>query len=355
MTQQIELVNNLLKWFSENKRWMPWRETKNPYLIWISEIMLQQTRVETVIDYYNRFIKKFPKIEDLAHASEEEVLKLWEGLGYYSRGRNLHKAAKQMVEKYEGVVPSSYKEIIKLPGVGPYTAGAILSIAYNQPVAAIDGNVMRVYSRLYHIEQDIMEKKTIDQVRYLVEGMMPIGNCNDFSEALMELGATVCTPKNPNCCQCPIQEYCLAKQLGKENDLPIRINKTKVTQHHKAILWIQREDKILIKKNKEKGLLAGMWVLPTLETQGKFKKIAEIQQEVDLSYGGIKINQYIGDEKHIFTHQKWNIAIFIGCCNKKSMNIEEEYQWLPIEELKNIALPTLYQKVISHCQSAIKE
>jgi len=343
------LVESLLKWFKENKRWMPWRETKNPYYIWISEIMLQQTRVETVIDYYNRFIDKFPTIEALAEATEEEVLKSWEGLGYYSRGRNIHKAAKMILEKHQGIVPSTYKEIIKIPGIGPYTAGAILSIAYNQPVPAIDGNVMRVYSRVYNISKDIMEKNTVEEVRQMVEEMMPHGFCGDFSEALMELGATICTPKNYQCEECPLKDYCVAKELNLQAELPIRINKTKVTQHSKAVLWIEDGDKILVKKNKDTGLLAGMWVLPTLDLEKKSKDVAEVQKSVEENLQGIVLKEYVGESKHIFTHQKWQISIFRGICTDNEALRHTEFQWVSKKELKELALPTIYKKIISAC------
>ncbi|MBM7615648.1 A/G-specific adenine glycosylase [Alkaliphilus hydrothermalis] len=352
MIEKEQIVIDLLKWFKQNKRWMPWRETKNPYYIWISEIMLQQTRVETVIDYYTRFIERFPTIEDLAAATEEDVLKSWEGLGYYSRGRNLHKAAKVILEKHQGIVPSTYKEIIKIPGIGPYTAGAVLSIAYNQPVPAIDGNVMRVYSRLYNISKDIMAKETVEEVRQRVEVMMPDGYCGDFSEALMELGATICTPKNYKCEACPIRDYCRAKEQNLQEQLPVRIIKTKVTQHNKAVLWIEDKihNQILVKKNKDSGLLAGMWVLPTLDLEKKSKAVEDVQQVIDEktdSLKGVTIEEYVGESKHVFTHQKWQISIFRGVCTNHEDLRDTEFQWVSKGQLKDLAFPTVYIKIIS--------
>ncbi|MGB8955280.1 MAG: A/G-specific adenine glycosylase, partial [Tumebacillaceae bacterium] len=200
----------LLAWYEENKRDLPWRRTRDPYAIWVSEVMLQQTRVETVIPYWHRFLEQFPTIDALAKAPEEQVLKAWEGLGYYSRGRNLQKGAQAVQERHHGIVPDALDEMLALPGVGPYTAGAVLSIAYDRPVPAVDGNVFRVLSRIFLIEEDIMKPKTRKTFEGIAEFMIPEGYAASFNQGLMELGATVCIPKNPRCALCPVREQCSA-------------------------------------------------------------------------------------------------------------------------------------------------
>ncbi|ABR50401.1 A/G-specific adenine glycosylase [Alkaliphilus metalliredigens QYMF] len=336
----------LIEWFREEKRWMPWRETKDPYCIWVSEIMLQQTRVETVISYYQNFMKKFPTIETLARASQEEVLKSWEGLGYYSRGRNLHRAANEIVLIHEGNVPKDKKILLKLPGIGPYTAGAILSIAYNQKEPAVDGNVLRVMSRLFNIQEDIMEKKVVNEVTDLVFQLMPQDNGGDFTEALMELGATVCVPQKPRCRLCPVHNQCKAHHLDIQETLPIRIKKTKVKNYHKGILWMVYNGTILVKQNPQKGLLGGLWALPTIDLMHKVDEKAVIQEDFQEEVGQVVVElEYIGKEKHVFTHQRWQMSIFKGRSNDH-LRVKEPYQWVPIGQLETLTFPIVYRKVI---------
>ncbi|KAE8558750.1 A/G-specific adenine glycosylase, partial [Paenibacillus polymyxa] len=211
----------LLNWYTRNKRDLPWRRHRNPFYIWISEIMLQQTRVDTVIPYFNRFIARFPTIEALAEAPEEDVLKLWEGLGYYSRARNLQTAAKQVVELHGGQVPDDTQAVAALKGVGPYTTGAIMSIAFNRPEPAVDGNVMRVLSRYFLIEEDIMKGSTRSHMESLVRELIPEGRAADFNQALMELGALVCTPKSPHCLTCPVMEHCSGRLAAPQAPPPV--------------------------------------------------------------------------------------------------------------------------------------
>ncbi len=339
-------VEDLLLWFRQNKRDMPWRETKDPYHIWISEIMLQQTRVETVRDYYQRFIQNFPTVEDLATASEESVLKSWEGLGYYSRGRNLHRAAKLVIQEFGGKVPNQLKELQRLPGIGDYTAGAILSIAFNQPIPAVDGNVLRVFSRLYCIEKDIMEKTTVEEIRRLVKELMPAQDCGDFSEALMELGALICNARNPKCGFCPVQGHCISHREEKAVELPIRISKTKVKKLKMGIFWIRFENQILVKKNPEQGLLAGLWALPTFSLTEEKNQEAVLER---LKEGIPKITtiEYSGKASHIFTHQRWDIDIYLASCSTKEFPDHRGiYKWVNEEQLKELALPTLYRKIV---------
>lgn len=261
--------SELLNWYDVNKRDLPWRRSRDPYHIWVSEIMLQQTRVDTVIPYFHRFIERFPTIEALADAPEDDVLKCWEGLGYYSRARNLQSAARQITEQYGGVMPSGKEEVAGLKGVGPYTAGAIRSIAFNIPAAAVDGNVMRVLSRYFLIEDDIMKIKTRTRMEELVLTLVPEGRASDFTQALMELGALICTPKSPKCLVCPAMEHCAGRLEGKEESLPVKTKAKPPRPEHRLSAIVEgtgvHEGKILIRKRPAAGLLAGMWELPHIE------------------------------------------------------------------------------------------
>ncbi|MFF3924472.1 A/G-specific adenine glycosylase [Paenibacillus lactis] len=261
--------SELLNWYDVNKRDLPWRRSRDPYHIWVSEIMLQQTRVDTVIPYFHRFIERFPTIEALADAPEDDVLKCWEGLGYYSRARNLQSAARQITEQYGGVMPSGKEEVAGLKGVGPYTAGAIRSIAFNIPAAAVDGNVMRVLSRYFLIEDDIMKIKTRTRMEELVLTLVPEGRASDFTQALMELGALICTPKSPKCLVCPVMEHCAGRLEGKEESLPVKTKAKPPRPEHRLAAIVEgtgvHEGKILIRKRPASGLLAGMWELPHID------------------------------------------------------------------------------------------
>jgi A/G-specific adenine glycosylase len=344
--KQNEFTQNLLHWFQNHKRWMPWRETKDPYYIWISEIMLQQTKVETVIPYFENFIKKFPSIEKLSEASEEEVLKSWEGLGYYSRGRNILKSAQWLVKNHEGKVPKDIKVLLKLPGIGPYTAGAILSIAYNQPVPAVDGNVLRIFSRIGEIYNNIENKETVDEINQLVLQRMPFNYCGSFNEALMELGAVLCTPKSPKCFQCPVTAHCKAYINKTVEQLPIRMKKNTIKKYKKGILWIEKENQILIRKNPSKGMLAGLWSFPVIDIESEMIDFVKLEKKIlKQMKWKTKVEKYMGEEKHVFTHQKWDMHI-LQCSFLQEVDEVDSYCWKEKNKLKELAFPTVYTKII---------
>ncbi len=257
---------HLLEWYHGQKRDLPWRRHRNPYYIWVSEIMLQQTRVDTVIPYFERFITQFPTVEALADAPEEEVLKCWEGLGYYSRARNLQQAAKQVKEQYGGQVPNDREAVFGLKGVGPYTAGAILSIAFNRPEPAVDGNVMRVLSRYFLIEDDIAKGPTRVKMERLAAELIPEGEASHFNQALMELGALVCTPKSPRCLICPVMEHCQARLAGCETVLPVKTKAKPPRPEARLAALVEgrgaHAGRVLIRQRPASGLLARMWELP---------------------------------------------------------------------------------------------
>ncbi|WP_308638338.1 A/G-specific adenine glycosylase [Paenibacillus silvisoli] len=256
----------LLNWYLANKRDLPWRKNRDPYRVWVSEIMLQQTRVDTVIPYYERFMEKFPTAAALAEAPEPEVLKLWEGLGYYSRARNLQAGAREVLALYSGIVPDDKDKVAALRGVGPYTTGAIMSIAFNRPEPAVDGNVMRVLSRYFCLEDDIAKPATRVGIEKLAASLIPEGSAGDFNQGLMELGALVCTPKSPGCLTCPVMMHCEGRMAGKEHVLPIKTKAKPPRPETRLAALItgsgEHAGKLLVRQRPESGLLAQMWELP---------------------------------------------------------------------------------------------
>lgn len=339
----------LLKWYDQMKRQLPWRENKEPYRIWLSEIMLQQTQVVTVIDYFNRFISVFPDVYTLADADEEQVFKCWEGLGYYSRARNLHLCAKKVVEEYGGVFPSCYEALLKLPGIGPYTAGAIASISFDEKVPAVDGNVLRVISRLFCIDAAINQPKNHGLFVEQTTALLP-DRVGDFNQALMELGATVCTPKRWKCEVCPIGQACCANQSQRVDDFPVKLKKTPQRVQKVAICIVRSElnpSKLLVIKHDSSGLLGNLWGFPRYEMPFE----AEVL-EVEALYGWFE-NQFgvrpnlLESEKgmpHVFTHIKWQTELLY-------LELEDEIQidypkmeWVNMTELNALALPKAYIK-----------
>lgn len=265
---------NILIWYAQNKRTLPWRRTKDPYKIWLSEIMLQQTRVVQGTPYYLKFVTNFPTVHDLANASEELVLKLWQGLGYYSRARNLHATAKMIVNEFDGEFPNSYKELLKLKGVGDYTASAIASICFDEPHAVVDGNVYRVLARYFGIETPINSTEGSNYFKALATEIMDAENIRDYNQGIMEFGAMQCAPKNPSCMHCPLNESCVALQQNTIDKLPVKINKTKVRNRYFNYLVpiIEGENgaiKTLLQQRKGKGIWQNLWEFPLLESENE--------------------------------------------------------------------------------------
>lgn len=307
--EQFELekiVKPLLLWYDAHARILPWREEPTAYRVWVSEIMLQQTRVEAVKPYYERFMKALPDVKALASAEEETLLKLWEGLGYYNRVRNLNKAAIQVMEKHEGVIPDTYEELLTLPGIGSYTAGAVASIAYKRSVPAVDGNVLRVISRIRLDERDILQASVKKSVEQDLKAIMPHDRPGDFNQALMELGATVCIPNGePKCNECPWNAFCMAKEKGCMTDYPKKTPKKARAIEYKTILVLQDEQKTALRKRSSKGLLAGMYEFPWLEgIQDEDTVLAHLKE---LGLHAIHIKR-LEDSKHIFSHKEWHMT-----------------------------------------------
>ncbi|MGB8450967.1 MAG: A/G-specific adenine glycosylase [Anaerocolumna sp.] len=299
-------IDYLLEWYDNNARILPWRDNPKPYYVWISEIMLQQTRVEAVKFYFERFINALPDIKSLAYAEEESLLKLWEGLGYYNRIRNLQKAAIKIMEEYKGVMPSDYDSLLELPGIGSYTAGAIASIAFHVPEPAVDGNVLRVMKRVAGSFDDITKASVKKELEQDIRKIIPKERPGDFNQAVMELGAMVCIPNGkPLCMKCPIMHLCNAFHDKTEMKIPVKPSKKPRKIEEKTVLLIEKDEEYLIRKRKSSGLLAGLWELPTLEG-----KLSPLEVEVIFHNQGIenfKI-QKLGDVKHIFTHIEWHMT-----------------------------------------------
>lgn len=321
----------LLLWYDRNKRILPWREEPTPYRVWVSEIMLQQTRVEAVKPYFERFMKVLPDIASLADATEEELLKLWEGLGYYNRARNLKQAARQIQETYCGQMPDTYEELLKLKGFGSYTAGAVASIAFGRAVPAVDGNVLRVTARLRKDNRLVTEQKVKTSVEQELVKVIPAGRPGDFNQALMELGACICLPGGkPLCAQCPLSELCLAHKYGVEEEYPKREQKKPRKIEKRTVLIIRDQNRVAIRRRPEKGLLAGMYELPSLSGHCSLEEVTDY-----LAKNGIKALriQPLKDAKHIFTHREWHMKAYMVRVDEleHSKPGEEIRDWIYVE------------------------
>lgn len=332
----------LLAWYDHHARTLPWRGIRDPYRTWVSETMLQQTRVETVIGYYERFLQRFPTVDDLAAAPEDDVLKMWEGLGYYSRARNLHKGAKQVMTEFDGDIPSDVERLRRISGIGPYTAGAISSIAFGRPVPAVDGNVIRVVSRLTGIRENV----GIPSVRRTLEqnatSIVPADRPGDFNQALMDLGATICTPGTPACEKCPLQELCDAFSAGDAEDLPIlpRKNPPRVLDY--AVCLIFSGDSVLMRQRTE-ALLHGLWVFPMVEG---FPTLRQMPSSVKkLTKLAVTDVQSAGKAKHVFTHQIWQMQLYTMFATE-STESPAGYRFVPVNELDSLAIPTAVKAAI---------
>lgn len=299
-----ETLSALLLWYRKKKRDLPWRHTKDPYCIWISEIMLQQTRVEAVKEYYHRFLVALPTVIHLADAPQEQVLKLWEGLGYYSRARNLHKAAQMIRDEFDGVFPNEFSAIRSLPGIGDYTAGAISSIAFGLPIPAVDGNVLRVLSRVLNDFSDIAEQKTKVDMTRLLQEVYPEDSCSDVTQSLMELGAMVCIPNGqPKCGECPLFGLCRARKEGTVDVLPVKAVKAKRKIEKKTVFLLQCGNQFALRKRTQKGLLLGMWELPNEEGH-------LTEQEISQKFSQIATVRKLKPHRHIFTHIEWELEAY---------------------------------------------
>ena len=361
----LSFRQKLLAWYDKNKRDLPWRRSKNPYHIWVSEIMLQQTRVDTVIPYYERFLDWFPTVESLANAPEERLLKAWEGLGYYSRVRNMQTAAQQIMSEFEGKFPSTYEGISSLKGIGPYTAGAISSIAFNLPQPAVDGNVMRVLARLFEVNHDIGNPSNRKIFQAMMEVLIDPDRPGDFNQALMDLGSDIEAPVNPRPEESPVKEFSAAYQHGTMDRYPIKAPKKKpIPIYLKALVVQNSQGQFLLEKNESENLLAGFWHFPLIEVDefsdqnqdlDLFSQVAEpilqlgpspqesFEQDYDLEVDWQDLR--FEEVKHIFSHRKWHIQIIAGRVAETQEYADREVLWLSPEEFSNYPLAKPQQKI----------
>ena len=295
----------LLAWYREHARNLPWRENPDPYRVWISEIMLQQTRVEAVKPYFERFMRELPTVRDLAQAEDDRLMKLWEGLGYYSRARNLKKAAIVACEQYGGCLPADYSQLLKLPGIGSYTAGAIASIAYGIAEPAVDGNVLRVLSRVLESREDISRQAVKKEMENLVRRVMPEERPGDYNQALIEIGALVCVPNGaPRCGECPLESLCLAAGKGLTGEIPVKAPKKERKKEERTVFIIETEDMAAIRKRPAKGLLASLYELPSLEGAADGQSALEA---FEIPENLVESEEMLPEAKHIFSHVEWHM------------------------------------------------
>ena len=361
----LSFRQKLLAWYDENKRDLPWRRSKNPYHIWVSEIMLQQTRVDTVIPYYERFLDWFPTVESLANAPEERLLKAWEGLGYYSRVRNMQAAAQQIMEDFDGEFPSTYEGISSLKGIGPYTAGAISSIAFNLPQPAVDGNVMRVLARLFEVNHDIGNPSNRKIFQAMMEVLIDPDRPGDFNQALMDLGSDIEAPVNPRPQESPVKDFSAAYQHGTMDRYPIKAPKKKpIPIYLKALVVQNSQGQFLLEKNESEKLLAGFWHFPLIEVNkfseqthdlDLFSQVAEpilemgpspqasFEQDYDLDVNWLDVS--FEEVKHVFSHRKWHIQLIAGQVSENKDYTDREVLWLTPEEFSLYPLAKPQQKI----------
>lgn len=343
INEKTEFNRKLLDWYRAHKRPMPWRDDPSPYRVWVSEIMLQQTQVATVIPYFERFIATIPSVKALSEISDEVLLKLWEGLGYYNRVRNMKLAARQIMEVFDGEIPDRLEALRSLKGIGPYTAGAIRSIAFGKKASAVDGNVYRVMARLSGIEEDIALGKTKRGLEQLAEALLPDGDYSDYTQALIELGALICLPKgSPLCEDCPVSAHCIANHTGKTRVIPFKSPKKKKRIEELTVFVIRFKERYALRRRGASGLLSSMWELPN--TEGVLDEVSAGEYIESLCLRPQQVTS-LGDDVHVFSHAQWNMTLYYvttdDCGDDPSLH------WVDAHSLRTIySLPTAFRKVI---------
>ena len=353
MIKTKEFQKYLLEWFAAHGRDLPWRHTYLPYHIWISEIMLQQTQMDRVVEYFNRWVRRLPDIASVASASEEQILKLWEGLGYYSRARNIRRCAAILMQKHKGHIPDDYSALLSLPGIGPYTAAALVSIAFNRDYPVVDANVERVFSRLFDIRSPVKQKENITFIRKKAKKLLPHGRSRFYNQALMELGALICQPKNPDCINCPIRSDCKARILGIQNERPMPVPSKETVFIDMATAILLHNGKIFIQKRLKKDVWAGLWEFPG----GRIKKgespaeavVREFYEETELRIGHL---EEIISVKHSYTIYRVTLHGYYcrltNGLDKPVLHAAQEYRWVSPDELSAFAFPAGHRRLLEH-------
>lgn len=339
--------SHLLRWFDASKRDLPWRRTRDPYRIFVAEYLLQRTRVASGAPYYERFLERFPDVRSLAAASEDEVLRAWEGLGFYRRARNLHQAARVVVEKHGGQIPETAAELEELPGIGPYTAGAVASIAFGKPVAAVDGNVTRVLSRLFRIEVDVTKTSGWREVWSHARALIPASRPGSFNQALMELGATICTPASPRCGVCPVATLCLARAAGIQESLPRGPRARGPRTVPVVFAHIESRGRILLVRRPDSGLLAGLWSLPGGEFYGARNPRAALRDLVKSQTGlDVEIGDSAAPVARTFSHRRW-VGMIYRCRPLGNQMPDAEARWVSAAEALRLPMVPFHRTSVA--------
>jgi len=347
--QKGKIQIQLLRWFKKKGRDLPWRKTRAPYAIWVSEIMLQQTQVATVIPYYQKFLRSFPTISHLARATLSKVLKTWEGLGYYSRARNLHRASQIVANHFGGRVPDNLRDLLSLPGIGRSTAGAILSFAYNREAPILDGNVKRVLCRLFAISGNPVRGETEGLLWKISESLIPKGHSNPFNQALMDLGSILCTPTDPQCSNCPLRSHCKGKASGDPERYPTKGSKKRIPHINAVSAVIQRDGKVLLNRRPLKGLLGGLWEFPNWKIEGE--KMLRLRNYINREMGlNVKVKEFIGTFQQTYSHFKLTLQVF----NCQHLSGKRKGKWVPIRNLPLLPMSRIDRRIAEMIDEEIK-
>ncbi|HYY48378.1 MAG TPA: A/G-specific adenine glycosylase [Thermoplasmata archaeon] len=342
-----EIRHRLLGWYRVSHRDLPWRRTQDPYKVLVAEYLLQRTRIASGQPYYERFVSRFPTVRDLAAAPLDDVLAVWEGLGFYRRAKHLHAAARAMVERHGGKVPSSYPELAALPGIGPYTTGAVASIAFGLPVPAVDGNVTRVIARLFRLHGDVTSLAIRREVAELAARLVSREEPGAFNQAMMELGATICTPKSPACGRCPLETLCLARAAGEERGIPVTPRRRPNRTVHVAFALIESHGRVLLARREEGGLLGGLWALPGGEvpssrsTRKALRKMVKEQTGIEVTVGPAW-----APVEQTFSHRKWSGTIF-RCSPPRRSRPRDQVRWLPVRDALKLPLVPFHREALA--------
>lgn len=339
-------AQQLLIWYAAHQRALPWRGVNNPYAVWISEIMLQQTQVETVKPYFERWLRRFPTVHALATAPLQDVLALWEGLGYYSRARNLHRAAQKIVSEFNGQLPNTVTQLRTLPGIGPYTAGAIASIAFGLDVAVLDGNVKRVLARAFNYQGDVKTPRGEKELWPLAESLVPRGYAGDYNQALMDLGATICTPRNPTCLLCPVSPQCEALKLGVVAERPIRRARAAVPHHRLAVAVIRKRGRVLIAQRPAEALLGGLWMFPAARVENGEPPAPHLRRSLRAEYKlSVQVQATTQTISHAYTHFKVTAQVFNCTWKSGQPKSDKRVKWATLSSLSNYPMGKVDRRI----------
>jgi A/G-specific adenine glycosylase len=342
VSRKKDIQLNLLQWYKKNRRDLPWRRTTDPYAIWVSEIMLQQTQVATVIPYYQRFLKSFPTVRHLARADLSTVLKVWEGLGYYLRARNLHRASQVVLNGFHGNIPNNLKDLLSLPGIGRSTAGAILSFAFQKEAPILDGNAKRVISRLFAVSGHPAKGKTEDLLWKTSESLIPKGFSNPFNQALMDLGSMLCTPKEPQCSKCPLRGLCKGKLSGEPERFPTKTIRKKIPHIEGISAVIRDHGKVLLLQRPPEGLLGGLWEFPNWKNEEKGRPRFKLRNYIKKDMGmTVEVKELIGTFRQTFSHFKLTLQVF-GCLH---LHAKRKGKWVSIQDLHLFPMSRIHRRI----------